>query len=114
MNSDEIHGLSLLLLLYLGMLGLNLAMDKHAKAVLKQALSPLQAKISQLTGWGFIVLGFVLAMRIWGGAVGLCVAFGALTVVLGLLIFLQSYRPRWSWYLGCLALPWVCILQVFV
>lgn len=113
MSLDLINMISTMLLLYLGMFAINLSMERHAKQILQRPLSPIRAKISYALGWLALLLAFFPAIAAWGAPIGITTGFGALTLILALMIFIQSYRPRLNLHLAGFSGVLLCGLQVF-
>ncbi|WP_353173260.1 DUF3325 domain-containing protein [Acinetobacter rudis] len=86
--------------IYLGMLALNLAMDRNAKLVFQQSFSSQKNLILRCLGYIGLVFGLGLCLYVWGAAIGFAAWCGILTFAVGLLIFVQSYYPRYSLHLA--------------
>lgn len=104
---------------YFGMLALNLAMDRNAKLVFQHSFSLSKNRVLRCLGYAGLALGLGLCLYVWGVAIGFTAWCGILTFAVGLLIFVQSYYPRYSLHLAsawsaCTVLVWAIDLMGWV
>ncbi|WOE31509.1 MULTISPECIES: DUF3325 domain-containing protein [unclassified Acinetobacter] len=112
MNILSIHILIALLLSYIGLFALNLTMERNAKLILKQPLSIKKNQMIKVLGWMCLVFSLFNSIWAWGGPIGITAWFGVITVIAGVIVFIQSYRARLNLNLSIIAFFVVIGLQV--
>lgn len=84
---------------FIGMTILNFAMDKpHKQLQLQLPLwfnCILKTRYLRIMGGIFLLVTLLLCMQIWHFSIALAVYWGLLTLVIGIVIFLSSYKPTW-------------------
>lgn len=84
---------------FIGMTILNFAMDKPYKQL--QLQRPLwfnhllKPRYLRIMGGIFLLITLLLCMQIWHFSIALAVYWGLLTLVIGIVIFLSSYKATW-------------------
>lgn len=85
---------------FVGMTSLNFAMNKSHKNLVTHKpfwlntalLKPIYLRIM---GWLFLAMALFLSIQTWSFSIGLAAYFGLLTLVVGVLVFLLSYKMTW-------------------
>lgn len=102
MNIEWVPVLAAFCFLYLGMLALNLAMDRNTKLVFNTVFTAKKNNVLKMLGWCGLLVALALCIYVWGGIIGITTWCGIASFVVGLLIFIQTYSPRWSLHLASL------------
>ncbi len=113
MTIYSINIISTLALLYIGMMGLNLSMDKQFKNIFERKISLSQSRILYGLGWLFLAAALASSIAAWGISIGIAAWFGIATFMVGVLIYIQAYWPRWAWHISLVLLVIVIFLQIF-
>jgi len=113
MSAIGIYAVTTLCLSYLSLFALNLSMERNAKLVFKFPLSSKLMMLSKVLGWGGLILALFSSILAWGVAIGITAWFGVITVVVGLIVFIQSYQARLNLNLAAVVLLFVIGLQFF-
>ena len=77
-----------------GFIALALAMPKHSKHLLGQAVSPATARCAGVLGCMLLALACALSVEQWRMSIGLVTWLGWLTVAAVIWVF---YLPQWPW-----------------
>lgn len=91
---------SIFLASFIGMANLNFANNKAHKqlAIHKPLWLPftlLKPVYLRVIGWVFLAIALILSIKTWSFSIGLAAYFGLLTLVVGVLVFLLSYKMTW-------------------
>ncbi|AOA58467.1 DUF3325 domain-containing protein [Acinetobacter larvae] len=113
MSIELMNILTALSCMYLAMMAFNLAMERNAKLTLKQPLSAQWSRMSYGLAWLLLAGSIFASVAAWGLAVGLTASCGLATMMVGAIIFIQSYRPRWVWYIAQITVIFALGLQLF-
>ena len=104
---------------FMGMALLNFTMDKPHKQLLLQIPQSLSAdwlkpRYLRILGWILLAVALGLSINVWGFSIGSAAYFGLLTLVVGMLIFLFSYRITWvfHWVLCAAVLNVLCAVAL--
>lgn len=94
---------------FMGMASLSLAMDKHYKQVIVNAPQWfISLKLKQVylkwIGWIFLAIALLCCIRTWNFSIGLTTYLGLLTLIVGVLILLLSYRVTWIIHMSLISL----------
>ncbi|GAA5005906.1 hypothetical protein GCM10023206_11050 [Acinetobacter puyangensis] len=108
-----INLLSTVACIYIGMMSLNLSMEKVFKEIFGQKITSTQIYALRILGWLFLILAMIGSIAAWGMAIGIAAWFGIATFTLGLLIYIYAYQPKWAWYSTIAVLALVIGLQIF-
>lgn len=113
MSVSLINIITILACILGGMMGLILSMERHAKASFPQGISKKYLHIFYCLGWFFLCIALYLSIAEWGVGIGLTAWFGILTVIVGLIIFTQSYRPQIALNMALVLIFFALGLQFF-
>lgn len=113
MTISMINLLSTVACIYIGMMSLNLSMDKPFKEIFGQKIISSYMYILRLSGWIFLILAMISSIAVWGIAIGIAAWFGIATFVVGLLIYTFAYRPKLAWYSTIAVMLLTIGLQIF-
>lgn len=102
-----------MILIFLGMLCLNLSMEKHYKQVLSSSFSPSKRIGFRCVGWLILAMSLYTNILASNVAIGIASWFGIATLMTGLMIYILTYRPKWLVYFA-LTLLMVLILLCFL
>lgn len=94
MSTSLINILTILACICGGIMGLNLSIERHAKASFSEEIPKKYLRFFYYLGWLFLCIALYLSVTEWGIGIGLTAWFGVLTVIVGLIVFIQSYRPQ--------------------
>lgn len=93
-------------LLFAGMAGLSLAMDRHYEQITKQReVPPRHRNLLRSTGWISLLLSLAACLQVWNVGVGLTLWCGLLTLAALAVACSLSYVPRLTITLALLAIP---------
>ncbi|RZG86769.1 DUF3325 domain-containing protein [Acinetobacter sp. WCHAc060033] len=113
MSIVSINILTTIFLSYLGLFALNLSLERNAKLVLKAPLSLKKNQIIKILGWSFLALSLLHCIWAWGISIGIAAWFGVITLIAGIIVFIQSYQARLNLNLSSMAFLIVIGLQFF-
>lgn len=113
MSIVSINILTTIFLSYIGLFALNLSMERNAKLVLKAPLSLKKNQIIKVLGWGLLALSLLHCIWAWGISIGITAWFGVITLIAGIIVFIQSYQARLNLNLSSMAFLIVIGLQFF-
>lgn len=113
MSIYTINILSTLACIYLGMMSLNLSMDKPFKQIFNKNITLNQVRLLRIIGWIFLTLSMIAAIAAWNVSIGIAAWFGIATFMVGLLIYTQAYRPNLAWKSMIALFIMVICLQIF-
>ena len=111
-SPTNLFALSTIALIYIGMMCLNLAMDKHFKQVFARSISQSQALSLKLLGWVIVALSVYCSTLAWTLSIGLAVWFGIATFMVGLMIYIQAYQAKWAYYIALNLLLFLLLLYI--
>lgn len=97
---------------FAGMSGLCLAMDKHGEKALPRAPSLPWQRGLYWGGWAMLLLSLAMGVVQWGAVFGPVIWTGMLSLVVGCLALVLTYRVRWAPGLGIASLVLTLILAV--
>jgi hypothetical protein len=109
----DINLLSCLLSLYIGMMGLNLSMQKPFQEIFKRHLSTKTCYGLRIVAWSFLTVSLVCSMQTWNIGIGIVAWLGLATAVVGMLVLLQAYHLKKAWWLTWGALIALLGMQCF-
>ncbi|KAA8735668.1 DUF3325 domain-containing protein [Acinetobacter qingfengensis] len=110
---QTLHILSALACIYIGMMCLNLSMDKPFKQVFQRTIRPLDCRVLRIVGWLFIVFAMMCSIAAWNISIGIAAWFGMATFVVGMLVFIQAYHLKKAWWLGWVVFAGLISMQLF-
>ena len=113
MSIVSINILTTIFLSYLGLFALNLSMERNAKLVLKAPLPLKKIQTIIILGWIFLALSLLHSVWVWGASIGMVAWLGVMTLMAGVIVFIQSYQARLNLNLSNMAFLMVIGLQFF-
>lgn len=88
--------MSAVLSLYLGMMCLNLAMDKPFKAQFRREIRRKDGYLLRIVGSLALCLALYFCGLLWSIGIAITAWFGIASLVLALLVFIQAYPRKYS------------------
>ncbi|MNR82251.1 hypothetical protein D3C72_130070 [compost metagenome] len=93
-------------LLFAGMAGLSLAMDRHYEQLTQQREVPARRRLQlRSIGWLLLLLSLTACLQVWSVGIGLALWFGLLTLAALAVACSLTYVPKLTVALTLVAIP---------